>query len=120
MKDVYDRTQDNHREPFRFFRVHKSPTKAALLVIDLQNYCSHRQGGQHKDDQSDNEETRYYWNQLDTVVPNVKRLQEACREKGAEVLFTVRATEPIHTGASRCVTIQRHIPAQSLSATGKP
>ena len=120
MKDVYDRTQDNHREPFRFFRVRKSPTKAALLVIDLQNYCSHRQGGLHKDDQSDNEETRYYWNQLDTVVPNVKRLQEACREKGAEVLFTVRATEPIHTGASRCVTIQRHIPAQSLSATGKP
>eukprot|EP00959_Pyramimonas_sp_CCMP1952_P432859 9064727-Pyramimonas_sp.AAC.1 len=89
-------------KPMLHLREAFDPTKAALLVIDLQNYCSHRQGGQHKDDQSDNEETHYYWNQLDTVVPNVKRLQEACREKGAEVLFTVRATEPIHTGASRC------------------
>jgi isochorismate hydrolase len=66
-------------------------TKALLLVIDLQNYCSHPQGGQHKNDRADNEETRYYWKQLNTVVPNVKHLQEACRDKGIEVLFTVRA-----------------------------
>ena len=53
---------------------------AALLVIDLQNYCI--SGKSWK--------TGYFRQSLgDTVLPNIQRLQLACRQSGIEVLYSV-------------------------------
>ena len=53
---------------------------AALLVIDLQNYCI--SGKSWK--------TEYFRQSLgDTVLPNIQRLQLACRQSGIEVLYSV-------------------------------
>ena len=53
---------------------------AALLVIDLQNYCI--SGKSWK--------TEYFCQSLgDTVLPNIQRLQLACRQSGIEILYSV-------------------------------
>jgi len=53
---------------------------AALLVIDLQNYCVSGKSGT----------TEYFRQSLrDTVLPNIQRLQLACRQSGIEVLYSV-------------------------------
>jgi ureidoacrylate peracid hydrolase len=52
---------------------------AALLVIDVQNYCLPRK-----------EDPEFYAKSLrEVVLPNLKRLIGACREAGIEVLYSV-------------------------------
>ncbi len=67
------------------------PAAAALLFIDVQNYCANRDGGEFKEippGQYD-EDHVYYFAQLEEVaVPNMCRLQAACRSAGIEVLYT--------------------------------
>ena len=56
------------------------PIHAALLIIDLQNYCFNE-----KADVSE------YFRQSfrKTVLPNIQRLQSACRRAGIEVVYSV-------------------------------
>ena len=56
------------------------PAHAALLIIDVQNYCAGPEPGK----------TEYFRRSLhDTVLPNIRRLQTACRSGGIEVMYSV-------------------------------
>ena len=62
------------------------PGQAALLIIDLQNYCAHAEGSWWRK----HEPTAYFFAQLqETVLPNVARLQAACRRARIEILYSV-------------------------------
>jgi ureidoacrylate peracid hydrolase len=68
------------------------PKEATLLFIDVQNYCATRTGGEFKDMAPAELEASkgYYFRELETrVVPNMQRLQTACRKAGIEVMYTV-------------------------------
>jgi ureidoacrylate peracid hydrolase len=68
------------------------PAETALLFVDVQNYCAHRDGSEWKGLSAAEREARlgYYFEQLETrVVPNMRRLQAACRRAGIEVMYTV-------------------------------
>lgn len=70
------------------------PDRTALLVIDLQRLTCRPDGGLYAGRGVSAEDARaseaYFFDRLDDVVlPNVRRLQEACRTAGAEVVFTV-------------------------------
>ncbi len=65
--------------------------QSALLFIDVQNFCAHRQGGEFKDIPQAEFDEKYGWffDELDArVVPNMQRLQAACRKAGIEVMYT--------------------------------
>jgi len=56
------------------------PARAALLIIDVQNYCAGAKPGQ----------TDYLLQSLrDAVLPNIRQLQFACRRAGVEVAYSV-------------------------------
>jgi ureidoacrylate peracid hydrolase len=56
------------------------PAHAALLIIDVQNYCI----------SSKSENTEYFRQSLrDSVLPNIRRLQSACRRADIEAIYTV-------------------------------
>src|ERR1700751_4835152 len=56
------------------------PIHAALLIIDVQNYCYNEKAGVSE-----------YFRQSfrKTVLPNIRRLQTACRRAGIEVVYSV-------------------------------
>jgi ureidoacrylate peracid hydrolase len=67
------------------------PTESALLFIDVQNFAAHPQGAEFKDLEVDEFEEKYGWffEQLgDSVIPNMQRLQSACRDANIEVMYT--------------------------------
>jgi ureidoacrylate peracid hydrolase len=67
------------------------PGQAALLMIDMQNYCCHPDGGLFRTCPPDELAARYAYfrRQLDSVViPNLQRLVSACRQTGVEVMHT--------------------------------
>ena len=71
------------------------PQQTALLVIDVQNYCADRQGGEFKKLSAAELDERYgyYFDRLDRIaIPNMQRLIEACRERGIEVIYAVIAS----------------------------
>lgn len=69
-----------------------SAAHSAMLVVDVQYYLAAAGHGIHKDIAADNlpGELAWYFERIDKlVVPNIARLQAACRDAGIEVLFTV-------------------------------
>jgi ureidoacrylate peracid hydrolase len=65
--------------------------QSALLFVDVQNFSAHRKGAEFKDLAQDEFEQKYGWyfEQLESrVVPNMQRLQAACRKAGVEVMYT--------------------------------
>jgi ureidoacrylate peracid hydrolase len=69
------------------------PQRSALLYIDVQNYNARPDGGEYRDEGLTPEQAEkkydYFFTQLKTVVlPNMQRLQTACRRRGIEVLYT--------------------------------
>lgn len=67
------------------------PAKSALLFIDVQNFSARRDGGEFKDLDPADVEKKYGWfferfNR--ETLPNMQRLQSACRNAGVEVLYT--------------------------------
>jgi ureidoacrylate peracid hydrolase len=68
------------------------PKRAALLFIDVQNFCCRRDGGEFKGLSDLEMRDRYGWF-LDHIaretVPNMARVQAACRAAGVEVTYTV-------------------------------
>jgi nicotinamidase-related amidase len=68
------------------------PAHAALLVIDVQNYCAGPQAGK----------TEYFRRSLrDAVMPNIRRLQTACRSGGIEVMYSVVEDSNCHCEPQR-------------------
>jgi ureidoacrylate peracid hydrolase len=59
---------------------------AALLIVDVQNYCAHPDGaGSHT---LDAQQHRYLFDRLrETVLPNLQFLQSACRRAHIEVVY---------------------------------
>jgi ureidoacrylate peracid hydrolase len=56
------------------------PARAALLIIDVQNYCTESNRGG----------SEYFRRSLQEIVlPNIRRLQSACRQTGIEVVYSV-------------------------------
>ncbi|MGD8290521.1 MAG: isochorismatase family cysteine hydrolase, partial [Desulfobacterales bacterium] len=70
------------------------PQKSALLFIDVQNYNARSDGGEYSDEGLSPAEAEikydYFFNRLNQVaLPNMQRLQKACRQQNIEVLYTV-------------------------------
>jgi len=70
------------------------PRQAALLFIDVQNYNARPDGGEYKGQGLKPEEAEvrhaYFFRRLKEVaIPNMQRLQRACRARGIEVMYTV-------------------------------
>jgi nicotinamidase-related amidase len=68
------------------------PEQTALLFIDVQNFGAARNGGEYADIPEAEFEDRlgYYFERLEQVaLPNMGRLQRACRGAGVEVMHTV-------------------------------
>jgi ureidoacrylate peracid hydrolase len=67
------------------------PHQSALLFIDVQNFSAHREGSEFKDVSPETFDEKYQWffKELEVrVIPNMQRLQTACRAAGVEVLYT--------------------------------
>ena len=68
------------------------PAHAALLFVDVQNYTARPDGGEYAALSEAEREQRYGWffaTLRETAVPNMQRLQAACRAARIEVLYTV-------------------------------
>jgi ureidoacrylate peracid hydrolase len=70
------------------------PRKTALLFIDVQNYNARSDGGEYRDEGLTPAEAEtkydYFFERLKKIaLPNMVRLQTACRQKGIEVLYTI-------------------------------
>ncbi|HHS94527.1 MAG TPA: cysteine hydrolase [Rhodobacterales bacterium] len=69
-----------------------NPDTSALLFIDVQNFNAHREGGEFKGHARADFETKlgWYFNTLeDETLPNMQRIQAACRAADVEVMYTV-------------------------------
>lgn len=70
------------------------PERTALLVVDLQRLTCRPEGGHYAGRglaaaEARRQEGRFFDRLEQVVLPNVRRLQDACRAVGAEVVFTV-------------------------------
>jgi ureidoacrylate peracid hydrolase len=78
-------TRPRNQPPTR--EVPIEPERAALLVVDVQNYCARRGEGELA---GAGPEYDYYIDRVErTVLPNLQRLIAACRVSGVEVVYTV-------------------------------
>ncbi|MBM3482392.1 MAG: cysteine hydrolase [Alphaproteobacteria bacterium] len=67
------------------------PGRSALLIVDVQNYCCHRNGGEFHGLSPAQFKEKFggFFERFErTALPNLKRLIAACRAGGVEVLFT--------------------------------
>lgn len=67
------------------------PSQSALLFIDVQNFSAHRKGAEFKDLTANDLEEKYGWffgEMSARVVPNMQKIQRACRAAGVEVMYT--------------------------------
>ncbi len=67
------------------------PGRSALLIVDVQNYCAHRNGGEFNGLTPTEFEARFgeFFTQFErTALPNLNRLIASCRAAGIEVMFT--------------------------------
>jgi nicotinamidase-related amidase len=67
------------------------PEKAALLIIDMQYLDAHPDYGfgvaaQKVIDETLRRRLAYRWEGIAAIVPNIQKLQQACRQKGIEVI----------------------------------
>ena len=68
------------------------PQEATLLFVDVQNYNATAAGGEFASMPPEQVQREYGWffeTLRTTAVPNMRRLQEACRNGRIEVLYTV-------------------------------
>ena len=66
------------------------PADSALLFIDVQNFSAHREGAEFigLTDALFCEKHGWLFEQLKTVIPNMQRLQAACRQNKIEVMYS--------------------------------
>lgn len=63
------------------------PDQSALLIIDVQNFCAKREGGEFDGLQDAEYDAKFGWfmGQLwSETIPNIKRLQDACNSYSQE------------------------------------
>lgn len=68
------------------------PAHAALLFVDVQNYTARPDACYYSGLDPGEREARYgyfFGTMRETAVPNMRRLQSACRRAGVEVMYTV-------------------------------
>lgn len=68
------------------------PAHAALLFVDVQNYTARPDGGNYAGLDAAEREARhgfFFRTMRENAVPNMQRLQAACRRAGIEVMYTV-------------------------------
>jgi len=68
------------------------PQHAALLFVDVQNYNARPDGGEYANLAAAERDERYGWffhTMRATALPNMQRLQSACRRARIEVMYTV-------------------------------
>ena len=68
------------------------PAHAALLFVDVQKYNCTWDGGEYAHLSAAEKEQRFayfFQNLRDTALPNMVRLQQACRRSGIEVTYTL-------------------------------
>jgi ureidoacrylate peracid hydrolase len=68
------------------------PGNTAFLIIDVQHYCTFPGEGEWEHIKPDRvpQDMVYYFDRIKTtVLPNIKRLQDTCRNAGIEVMYTV-------------------------------
>jgi ureidoacrylate peracid hydrolase len=70
------------------------PERSALLFIDVQNYNARSDGGKYRDQGLKPEKAEakhvYFFKRLKEVaIPNMQRLQQACRARRIEVMYAV-------------------------------
>ena len=68
------------------------PAHAALLFVDVQNYNARPDGGAYNGMSAAERDARYgYFFRVmhEMALPNMQRLQAACRQAGIEVMYTV-------------------------------
>ena len=68
------------------------PEMAALLIVDVQNFCVRREGGEFRGLSDAEFEARYGPFQRHVtgeVLPNIARIATLCRAAGIEVMYTV-------------------------------
>jgi ureidoacrylate peracid hydrolase len=68
------------------------PGRAALLIVDVQNFSARPDGGEFRGHSSEETEARYGWffRRIEAeTLPNMQRLIAACRSAGVEVMYTV-------------------------------
>ncbi|MBV8574033.1 MAG: cysteine hydrolase [Acetobacteraceae bacterium] len=68
------------------------PERAALLFIDVQNYSANPDAPRFKQLSSEERESKYgffFRTMRATAIPNMQRVQAACRRAGIEILYTV-------------------------------
>lgn len=68
-----------------------TPAQGAIVFIDVQNYATHPEGGEFKGLlPAERQKYGYYLDRLErTALPNMQRLQRACRRAGVEVIYAV-------------------------------
>ena len=65
---------------------------AAFLIVDVQNYTARRDGGEYRGlaEQEIEERFGFFFRMLDEIaLPNLQRLQAACRKGGVEIVYTI-------------------------------
>ena len=94
--------------------------RAALVVIDMQNYgCNPEVGLPQMLSQRYPEIARYYLPRLTEIaVPNGRRLLEGFRAAGARVVFTRHG--PLLADASDMIERRRRRDVEALASTGTP
>jgi len=68
------------------------PAHAGLLFIDVQNYTARRDGGEYRgvDPAEMEERYGYFFQHMESIaLPNMRKLQSACRAGGIEMMYTV-------------------------------
>ena len=68
------------------------PAHAALLFVDVQNYNARPDGGEYaalSEAERDTRYGRFFRVMRETALPNMQRLQAACRRSRIEVMYTV-------------------------------
>jgi ureidoacrylate peracid hydrolase len=68
------------------------PRHAALLIVDVQNYNCRADGGEYAHLSTEEKERQfgYFFRTLEErTLPNLKRLRDACRGAGIEVMYTL-------------------------------
>jgi ureidoacrylate peracid hydrolase len=68
------------------------PARSALLFIDVQNWSATRRGGEFEglSEAAFRDRYGYFFDRIEAgTIPNMQRLQAACRGAGIEVMYTV-------------------------------
>jgi nicotinamidase-related amidase len=93
------------------------PSRTALIIIDLQNGCAHPDGlmGRLAKEQGKPALLQERWDFVAEILPRVRRLQEACRGAGIELIHVrVKYLTADHRDGARALA------RETKSRSGKP